>query len=92
MATYTGKPVTLPRPINQIYEKVADLSQYRDLVEQLPAEQREQLNGVEFDGETVRMDAPSIGHRVPHQRAHSSHPRRLRSRRLPRASFAQHQP
>ncbi len=32
MATYTGKPVTLPRPINQIYEKVADLSQYRDLV------------------------------------------------------------
>ena len=61
MATYTGKPVTLPRPIAQIYAKVADLSQYRSLVEQLPAEQRERLNGVEFDGETVRMDAPSIG-------------------------------
>ena len=22
MATYTGKPVTLPRPINQIYESI----------------------------------------------------------------------
>ena len=88
MATYTGKPVTLPRPIKQIYEKVADLSQYRDLVEQLPAEQREQLNGVEFDGETVRMDAPSIGQIVFRisERTAPTH------RRLPRASFAQHQP
>ena len=48
MATYTGKPVTLPRPIGQIYERVADLSQYRSLVDQLPEEHREKLNGVEF--------------------------------------------
>ncbi|MDE5961104.1 MAG: hypothetical protein K2H08_05250 [Duncaniella sp.] len=64
MATYTGKPVTLPRPIGQIYERVADLSQYRSLVDQLPEEHREKLNGVEFDGDCIRMEAPTIGQLV----------------------------
>ena len=64
MATYTGKPVTLPRPIGQIYERVADLSQYRSLVDQLPEEHREKLNGVEFDGDCIRMEAPAIGQLV----------------------------
>ena len=61
MATHTGKTRNPAPPHQTDLRKVADLSQYRDLLEQLPAEQREQLNGVEFDGETVRMDAPSIG-------------------------------
>ena len=56
--------MTLPRPIAQIYEKVADLSQYRDLVEQLPEEQRAKLNGVVFEGDSVKMDAPAIGQLV----------------------------
>ncbi|MCM1077075.1 MAG: hypothetical protein NC411_06920 [Bacteroides sp.] len=64
MATYTGKPVVLPRPIGEIYDRVSDLSQYRSLVEQLPADQREKLNGVEFDGECIRMEAPAIGQLV----------------------------
>ncbi|MDE5826493.1 MAG: SRPBCC family protein [Duncaniella sp.] len=64
MATYTGKPVTLSRPIDQIYERVADLSQYRSLVEQLPEEHRERLSGIEFDGDGIRMDAPAIGQLV----------------------------
>ena len=61
MATYSGKAVTLPRPIRQIYEKISDLSQYRDLVNQLPEEQRAHLNGVIFEGESIKMDAPAIG-------------------------------
>lgn len=64
MATYSGKSVTLPRPIGVIYEKVADLSQYRDMVEQLPEEQRAKLNGVEFDGDSIKMDAPAVGQLV----------------------------
>ena len=64
MATYTGKPVTLSRPIDQIYERVADLSQDRSLVEQLPEEHRERLSGIEFDGDGIRMDAPAIGQLV----------------------------
>lgn len=61
MATYTGKPVTLPRPIAQIYEKISDLGQYRQLVDALPEDQRQRLNGVEFNGDSISMDAPSIG-------------------------------
>lgn len=61
MATYTGKPVTLPRSIAQVYEKISDLGQYRQLVDALPEDQRQRLNGVEFNGDSISMDAPSIG-------------------------------
>lgn len=61
MSTYSGKSVTLPRPIEEIYAKVSDLTQYRPLIDQLPEEQKAKMQGVEFDGECVRMNAPSIG-------------------------------
>ncbi len=64
MSTYSGKSVTLPRPVEEIYAKVSDLGQYKDLVEALPAEQREKLQGVEFEGDCVKMNAPSIGQLV----------------------------
>lgn len=64
MSVYSGKPVTLPRTINDIYAKISDLGQYRDMVEQLPAEQREKLQGVEFRGEAIKMDAPGVGELV----------------------------
>lgn len=64
MSVYSGKPVTLPRPINDIYAKISDLGQYRDMVEQLPAEQHEKLQGVEFRGEAIKMDAPGVGELV----------------------------
>lgn len=64
MSVYSGKPVTLPRKINDIYAKISDLGQYRDMVEQLPAEQREKLQCVEFRGEAIKMDAPGVGELV----------------------------
>lgn len=64
MSTYSGKSVTLPRPIEDIYAKVSDLAQYQPLIEQLPEEQRAKMQGVEFDGECVKMNAPSIGQLV----------------------------
>ncbi|MCM1138145.1 MAG: hypothetical protein NC221_08095 [Duncaniella sp.] len=64
MSVYSGKTVTLPRPIEEIYAKVSDLAQYKPLVDQLPDEQRVKLQGVEFNGDSVKMDAPSIGQLV----------------------------
>lgn len=64
MSVYSGKPVTIARNIDKIYAKVSDLSQYRDMVEQLPAEQREKLQGIEFRGEAIKMDAPGVGELV----------------------------
>ncbi len=61
MAIYSGKPVTLPRPVSEIYAKVSDLGQYKEMVEALPEEHREKLAGVEFRGDCVKMDAPGVG-------------------------------
>ena len=43
---------------------MSDLGQYRDLVEQLPADQRERLQGVEFRGDAIKMNAPGVGELV----------------------------
>lgn len=64
MAVYSGKPVTIGRPIDDIYAKVSDLSQYKEMVESLPADQREKLQGVEFRGDAFKMDAPGVGELV----------------------------
>lgn len=64
MAVYSGKPVTIGRSIDDIYAKVSDLSQYKEMVESLPAEQREKLQGVEFRGDAFKMDAPGVGELV----------------------------
>lgn len=61
MSKYSGKAITLSRPITEIFEKISDLSQYNKLIEQLPASQREKLGGLEIEGDTVKMDAPAIG-------------------------------
>lgn len=64
MAVYSGKPVTIGRNIDDIYAKVSDLSQYKEMVESLPADQREKLSGVEFRGDAFKMDAPGVGELV----------------------------
>ena len=64
MSVYSGKPVTHPPPHHPRYAKISDLGQSRDMVEQLPAEQREKLQGVEFRGEAIKMDAPGVGELV----------------------------
>lgn len=64
MSTYSGKAVTLPYSINDVYAKVSDLGQYREMVEALPAEQRVKLQGVEFRGDAVKMNAPGVGELV----------------------------
>lgn len=64
MSVYSGKAVVLPHNINDIYAKVSDLGQYRDMLEQLPQEQRDKLQGVEFRGDAVKMNAPGVGELV----------------------------
>lgn len=64
MSVYSGKAVVLSRPVDEIYARVSDLGQYREMVEQLPADQREKLQGVEFRGDSIKMDAPGVGELV----------------------------
>ena len=75
MSVFSGKAVVVARPIAEIYARVSDLGQYREMVEQLPAEAREKLQGVEFRGESLKMDAPGVGELVFNvtERVPSSH-------------------
>lgn len=61
MSVYSGKPVTLQRPISEIYAKVSDLGQYKSMVESIPEEHRDKIAGVEFRDDCVKMDAPGVG-------------------------------
>ncbi|MBD5252254.1 MAG: hypothetical protein HDS40_03585 [Bacteroides sp.] len=75
MSVFSGKAVVVARPIAEIYARVSDLGQYREMVEQLPAEAREKLQGVEFRGDSLKMDAPGVGELVFNvtERVPSSH-------------------
>lgn len=64
MSLYKGKAIELPRPVAEIYARVSDLGQYREMLEQLPEEQRQKLQGVEFRGDALKMDAPGVGELV----------------------------
>lgn len=64
MSVYSGKAVVLGRTVDEVYAKVSDLGQYKEMVEQLPAEQREKLAGGEFRGDALKMDAPGVGEMV----------------------------
>ncbi len=64
MSVYSGKAVTLQRPVSEIYAKVSDLSQYESMVDAVPEEHRAKLAGVEFRGDCVKMDAPGVGELV----------------------------
>lgn len=64
MSVYSGKPVTISRPIAEIYSRVSDLTQYKDMVENMPAEMREKVQGLEFRGDAIKMDAPGVGELV----------------------------
>ncbi|MBD5202946.1 MAG: hypothetical protein HDR83_08230 [Bacteroides sp.] len=61
MAKYTGKSVTLPRDIDSIYSRVSDLSGYKSMLDELPADQRERIHGITFDADSVAFDAPGVG-------------------------------
>lgn len=61
MSKYVGKPVQVARPIEEIYAKVSDLGQYRQMVEQLPDEVKAQLQGVKLSDDSISMDAPGVG-------------------------------
>lgn len=75
MSVYSGKAVVVSRPVAEIYARVSDLSQYKEMVEQLPAEAREKLQGVEFRGDALKMNAPGVGELVFNitERVPSSH-------------------
>lgn len=61
MSKYIGKPVQISRPIEDIYAKISDLGQYRQMFDQVPDGVKAQLQGVKLTDDSICMDAPGVG-------------------------------
>lgn len=61
MSKYTGKPVTVSAPIEEVFAKVSNFGQYKEQIAQLPEEYQAKLAGVEFGADSVSFDLPGVG-------------------------------
>ena len=48
MATYKSKPVSIGRPIEDVYARIADIAAYQKHIDALPDEARQKIGDVEF--------------------------------------------
>lgn len=61
MAKYSGKPVVVGKPIDEIYNKVSDLSSFQQRIDQLPEEAKSRLGDVRFTNDKIFINAPGVG-------------------------------
>lgn len=61
MAKYTGKTVTVNHPIQEIYDKVSNLSSFQERIDSLPQEAKDKLGEVKFTDDRIIINAPGVG-------------------------------
>lgn len=61
MSEYKGKTVAVGRTGAEIADKFANLENFRPTLENLPAETREKLKGLELDKDSVSFDVNMVG-------------------------------
>lgn len=61
MAKYSGKPVTVNKPINDIYSRLNNLSAFQQRIDELPEEARQKLGEVTFTDDRITINAPAVG-------------------------------
>ena len=61
MATFTSAPVDVAMPPEQLFERLTDLTRLQDMMENLPAEARQQMGQVSFEKDTIRIVTPQVG-------------------------------
>lgn len=61
MSQYKGKPITVARPMADLYAKVSDLSRYQAMYDSLPEDQRARIQGVRFEADGISFQAPGMG-------------------------------
>lgn len=61
MSLYSGKPVTVARPIDDIYGKISSLDAYADKLNNLPQEAREKIGDVRFENSAIIINTPQVG-------------------------------
>lgn len=61
MATFHGKAVTVPVPVNELFAKFDDLSKLQDIIEQLPDEAKAKIGDVKFEKESIAIQTQQVG-------------------------------
>ncbi len=61
MATYKSKPVSIGRPIEDVYARIADIAAYQKHIDALPDEARQKIGDVEFTDDSISIHAAPVG-------------------------------
>lgn len=61
MATYKSKPVTVDRPVEQLFGAISNIGAYQDKLDSLPDEERARLGEVRFTDDSIIITAQPVG-------------------------------
>lgn len=61
MAKYSSKPATLTIPIDVAFDRISNVSSFKERIEAIPAEQREKMGKVTFTENSITLSTSQIG-------------------------------
>lgn len=61
MSKYSGKPVTVNKPVSEIYSRLSNLSAFQQRIDELPEEVRQKIGDVRFSDDRITINAPAVG-------------------------------
>lgn len=64
MAKYTSKPTVVNRPVAELYDRMSDISSFRNRIDELPEDQRAKMGDIEFAEDAIKIKTPQVGELV----------------------------
>lgn len=61
MSRYESKPVTVDKPVDEMFNRFSDLTFFEKQLEQLPEDKRAQLGEVHFAADSIAIVTPQVG-------------------------------
>lgn len=61
MATFTSRPVTIQKPAAEVAEKFSDLSRLQEVMDKMPADQRDKIGDVKLTADRITIQTQQVG-------------------------------
>lgn len=61
MAKYTSKPTIVNRPVAELYDRISDISSFKNRINELPEEQRSKMGDIEFAEDSIKIKTAQVG-------------------------------
>ncbi|MBD5210096.1 MAG: hypothetical protein HDS69_03450 [Bacteroidales bacterium] len=61
MSRYESKPVTVDKPVDEMFNRFSDLTYFEKQIEHLPEDKRAQLGEVHFASDSISIVTPQVG-------------------------------